>query len=268
MNSESPIGIFDSGIGGLTVAHAIREALPSESLFYFGDTAHLPYGDKSPASIRHYAARIAGFLLQRDCKLIVIACNTASAHALKTVQDVCGPKIPVVNVVDPVAKYVSKRFKTGKIGVIGTKGTISSRIYARKIKALNEELKVVSKATPVLAPMIEEGFFNNNISKAVVHDYLQHSSLKNIEALVLGCTHYPLIRNEVEDYYDGKVQIIDSAIAVAREVSAILGRKRLKHSGRRAGDRFYVSDYTASFERSTQQFFGERIKLKEKRIWE
>ncbi|MEY3399295.1 MAG: glutamate racemase, partial [Bacteroidota bacterium] len=166
---DRPIGIFDSGIGGLTVAAAIRKALPGESLIYFGDTAHLPYGDKSAESIRHYAARITDFLIKKKCKAIVIACNTASAHAFKTVRDVAGPDIPVVNVIDPVSEYISTRYTDGKVGVIGTKGTIESRIYVKRIEKLNKKLKVMSCATPLLAPMIEEGFFNNTISRTVIH---------------------------------------------------------------------------------------------------
>jgi len=270
LNRSAPIGIFDSGIGGLTVAHAIRKALPHESFVYFGDTAHLPYGDKSPAAIRHYAARITGFLLSHGAKAIVIACNTASAHAYQTVLDICGPQIPVINVIDPVVKSILKRHQEGRIGVIGTKGTIASRIYPRKIEAANPNLKVASRATPLLASMIEEGYFNNRISETIVHNYLNHNALNNLDALILGCTHYPLIRREVESFYRGKaIDIVDSGECVAEEVKSVLKSRKLAASeGSTASSVFYVSDKTSGFENSTRTFFGEKIKLIESRIWE
>ncbi len=267
MKKDAPIGVFDSGIGGMTVAHAIQELLPHESILYFGDTAHLPYGDKSPESIRHYAARIANFLIARECKMIVIACNTASAHASKIVRDICGPKIPVVDVIDPVALYVSKHYKGKNVGIIGTKGTISSKIYSKKIKLYEPEIKVSSKATPLLASLIEEGFFDNSISRSVISNYLESQTLKGIDALVLGCTHYPLIRKEVEEFYNHQVEIIDSGSLVAAEVHQALKDNKGLANGM-ASHTFYVSDKTASFEKSTRIFFGERIRLSEARIWD
>ena len=195
---QQPIGIFDSGIGGMTVAQAIKKALPNEHFIYFGDTAHLPYGDKSPESIRHYAARITQFLLEKKCKAIVIACNTASAHAFKIVQDIAGPSVPVINVIDPVADYVSAHFHKKRIGVMGTKGTIASRVYVVRIEKRNKSLKVISNATPLLASMIEEGFYNNKISQTIINSYLSKPNFKNIDALILACTHYPLIRKDVD----------------------------------------------------------------------
>ena len=263
------IGIFDSGIGGMTVANVIRHRLPHESLIYFGDTAHLPYGDKSPASIRHYAARITAWLIQHKVKAVVIACNTASSHAFETVRDICGPSIPVINVIDPVVQHVSSEFKSGKIGVIGTKGTIDSRVYPKRIKKINPKLSVVSQATPLLAPMIEEGFFNNNISKSVIESYLQKKNFQNLDAIILGCTHYPLIQKEINAFYQKKVAVIDSAFVVAEKVEEVLathGLLALEHHQPRY--KFVVSDYTQSFERSTRTFFRERIELSEERIWD
>jgi glutamate racemase len=266
--NERPIGFFDSGIGGLTVAAAFKKMLPNESIVYFGDTAHLPYGDKSPESIRHYAARITGFLLEKKCKAIVIACNTASAHAYKTVSDVAGPEIPVINVIDPVAQFVANRFGSGKIGVIGTKGTIESRVYVKRIEKLNKEIKVLSCATPLLAPMIEEGFFNNKISQAVIDSYLSKPSLKGIEGIILGCTHYPLISKSIEAFYSGTVDVIDGSKIVATECKEVLLSKNLiSHSERPMEDQFFVSDFTESFEASTRFFFKKKIHLKEARIW-
>ena len=189
--SSQPIGIFDSGIGGLTVANAIQKVLPNESLIYFGDTAHLPYGDKSPDSIKYYAIRITQFLMQKNCKMIVIACNTASSIAYETVKDFVEGKIPVVDVISPVVDLVAHTKSIHKVGVIGTKGTIKSDIYAKKIKASSKK-EVASLATPLLAPMIEEGFFNNKISRSVIASYLSSRKLAKIDALILACTHYPL----------------------------------------------------------------------------
>jgi glutamate racemase len=266
--NERPIGFFDSGIGGLTVAAAFKKMLANESIVYFGDTAHLPYGDKSPESIRHYAARITGFLLEKKCKAIVIACNTASAHAFKTVSDVAGPDIPVINVIDPVANYVSRKFASGKIGVIGTKGTIESRVYVKRIEKLNERIKVMSCATPLLAPMIEEGFFNKKISQAVIDSYLSKSSLKGIEGIILGCTHYPLISKSIERFYNGGVEVIDGSRIVASECKKVLESKNLiSPSTSKDIDQFFVSDFTESFEASTRFFFKKTIHLKEARIW-
>ena len=169
LRSNQPIGIFDSGIGGLTVARAIKDKLPHEKLIYFGDTAHLPYGDKSPDSIKYYSIRIAQFLLDNHCKMIVIACNTASALAYEAVKDFVGKRALVVNVIDPVVEKISKEKKLKTIGVIATKGTIKSGIHASKIKKANNKQEVYGLATPLLVPMIEEGFFNNKISRSIIH---------------------------------------------------------------------------------------------------
>jgi glutamate racemase len=262
-----PIGIFDSGIGGLTVANAIQQELPHESLVYFGDTAHLPYGDKSPDSIKYYSIRIAQFLLQQQCKVIVIACNTASALAYETVKDFVGGKVPVINVIDPVVDHVVKAKNISKVGVIGTKGTIKSDIYAKKIHARKKQLDVASLATPLLAPMIEEGFFNNKISRTVIGSYLDSRKLAKIDALILACTHYPLIKSEVSDYYGNGVEIIDSARVVALHVKDVLKKSKLLAVRKKPEHHFYVSDYTRSFEESTRYFFKNKIHLDKKDIW-
>ncbi len=267
MKPSSPIGIFDSGIGGLTVANAIRKILPDENLIYFGDTAHLPYGDKSPQAIRRYSKKIADFLLAKKCKMIVIACNTASSVAFETVKNYVGNKAIVVNVISPVTRYVAKEYQRGKIGVIGTKGTIRSRIYVRKIFKKNNRLKVTSLATPLLAPMIEEGFYNNYISRTIIHSYLSKHPLKNIHAIILACTHYPLIKKEVEEFYKRKVEIIDSAEIVALFVKDKLEKNNLFHKGKTVSYRFFVSDYTEAFEQSAKIFFKEEIHLKKVKMW-
>jgi glutamate racemase len=265
----NPIGIFDSGIGGLTVANAIQKTLPYESLIYFGDTAHLPYGDKSPDSIKYYAIRICQFLLQKKAKMIVIACNTASSVAYETVKDFLDGRIPVVNVIDPVVDIVLSQKSISKVGVIGTKGTIKSDIYSKKIKSKNKKVEVSSLATPLLAPMIEEGFFDNKISRSIINSYLSSRKLNKIDSLILACTHYPLIRNEVEAFYKGKgkVNIIDTAGVVANHVKTVLEENNLLSNKKKPTHHFYVSDFTKSFEESTKFFFRNKIHLEKMNFW-
>lgn len=267
MSSNLPLGIFDSGIGGLTVAGAIHKILPNEQLIYFGDTAHLPYGDKSPEAIKYYSLKIAKLLQEKKCKLIVIACNTASSYAYDDVVQFLGSDLPIINVIDPVVASVVQHSGYQKIGVIGTKATIRSNIYPEKLKAANPSLEVPSLATPLLAPMIEEGFFNNNISNTLIHSYLSSKKLRGIDSLILACTHYPLIKEEVKAFYKGKVDIVNTAEIVAEHVRNRLNELNLQNDGKGGGHQFYVSDYTASFETSTRLFFGEKIHLRLNNIW-
>lgn len=271
MDQSAPIGIFDSGIGGLTVAKAINELLPNEKLIYFGDIAHFPYGDKSSEAIRSYSKQIALFLIEKGCKAIIIACNTASAMAAKHLTDVLPEGFPVINVVSPVAEYTKTRFSSKKVGVIATKGTIGSRIYPKSITQLDPSISVTSLATPLLAPMIEEGFFDNNISRTIIAEYLNKKNLKDVEAIILGCTHYPLIEQEVREFYkknNRTVEIINSAKVVAQSVETTLKAKRLLSTENSTQHHFYVSDYTQSFEKSTRYFFGNQLKLEKMNIWE
>lgn len=266
MSSVLPIGIFDSGIGGLTVAGAIHKILPNEQLIYFGDTAHLPYGDKSPEAIKTYSLEIGRFLLTQNCKMIVIACNTASSHAYETLVNEIGDRVPVINVIAPVVNALVKAGKYHHVGVIGTRSTVQSGLYDRQIHIADTHIKVSSLATPLLAPMIEEGYFDNNISHTVIHEYLSSPKLKNIDSLVLACTHYPLIKSEINDYYKGKVDIINTAEIVALYVKDQLREMDLLNLIPPKGHQFYVSDYTKSFEKSTRMFFGEKISLTHKVI--
>ncbi|MFN5369919.1 MAG: glutamate racemase [Bacteroidia bacterium] len=265
-DASAPIGIFDSGIGGLTVAAAIHSLLPNENLIYVGDTAHFPYGDKSAGLIEQYGTGIARYLLERKCKMIVIACNTASAYAYKAVQALAGDEVPVINVIDPAAEAIAKQFPQGKIGLIATRGTVSSGIYPRKIKKQAPKAEVTSLATPLLAPMIEEGFFNNKISRTIIHSYLEKKSLQGIDAIILGCTHYPLIRPEIESFYKGSITVFDSAEMVAAKVMHELQTRNLLHAGN-ADMEFYVSDYTETFASSANYFFPEKVELKKLDLW-
>lgn len=260
------IGVFDSGIGGLTVASAINRHLPNEHLVYFGDTIHLPYGDKSLDAIRYYALRISKFLMEQDCKMIVIACNTASAAAYDLLLDFFESKIVFANVVDPLVQLViSEGYQN--IGVIATKATVRSNTYRNKIKSLNQKLTVNQLATPLLAPMIEEGFYHNNISKEVINSYLDDPSMRDIDALLLACTHYPLIRDEIDAYYKGKVKVLDSCEVLAKQVESLLSTEDLLSDELTRPHKYYVSDFTQSFEDTAKLFYGKEVELEVRNIW-
>jgi glutamate racemase len=263
-----PIGIFDSGIGGLTVAHAITRILPHEQLIYFGDTAHLPYGDKSTAAIQAYSVKICDLLIRQRCKVILIACNSASAAAYELVKEYVGSKAKVLNVIDPTVQYIGQHYAGKTIGLIGTKQTVNSNVYKKKVDALDQNITLNSLATPLLAAMIEEGFFNNTISESVISTYLSDPHLKNIEALILGCTHYPLIKKQIENFYESKVDVLDTSELVAHSVKDFLHQNHLAAQKRTAEHKFYVSDFTRSFEESTRIFFEKAVQLEHYPLWE
>jgi glutamate racemase len=265
---QRPIGVFDSGIGGLTVAQAIINVLPNERLIYFGDTAHLPYGDKSTAAIQAYAVKICDLLIKQNCKVILIACNSASAAAYELVKEYVGSKAKVLNVIDPIIHYISQTYPGKTIGLIGTKQTVNSNVYRKKVDELDLGIHLKSHATPLLAAMIEEGFFNDSISESVIHAYLSDPDLQNIEALILGCTHYPLIKKQIEAFYKGEVDVLDASQIVARYVREYLEEHDLA-SVKLVGDhKFYVSDFTRSFEESTRIFFKRQVHLEHYPLWE
>jgi glutamate racemase len=263
---EQPIGIFDSGVGGLTVAHAIKQILPYENLIYFGDTAHLPYGDKSAEAIESYSRKITEFLLERNVKVVVIACNSASASAFGTLKKEFGSKTLIIDVIDPVVDYMGTRdFK--KIGVIGTKRTISSGMYETKLKEKSPGTSVISMATPLLVPMIEEGFIFDDISNAIIRAYLSNHTLDGIQALILGCTHYPIIKNQISKIFNFNVEVVDSAKIVSLLLKDTLERNNLLNSRGKSADQFFISDYTPYFEKIARMFFEGEINLKKADIW-
>jgi len=266
LNNKKPIGVFDSGIGGLTVANAITKHLPNEEIIYFGDIAHLPYGDKSADAIRYYCITISKFLLEKNCKMIVIACNSASSAAYDVLVDFFKGEVIFVNVVDPLVDAVTQK-GYNKVGVIATKATINTDVYRRKLLEKEPALNVVSLATPLLVPMIEEGYFQNNISRAIIEDYLGRADFADINALLLACTHYPLIRKEIETYLGEKVRVFDSIDVVSTRVHQLLSQHNLLNDQRRNDHRFYVSDYTQSFEETTRIFYEESIELEHCNIW-
>lgn len=264
---NKPIGIFDSGIGGLTVAHAISKLLPNEQIVYFGDTAHLPYGDKSPELIHSFVKNISNFLLKKeDCKSVIIACNTASATSYEFLRDLHKGSYPIINVIDPIIEAIVKDESLQKIGLIATKTTIESGVYQEKMERRNPKIKMSALPTPLLAPMIEEGFSRDKISKTVIENYLSHPSFNNIDALILGCTHYVLIKDEINDFYNGKVKLFDSTDLLALKLKKILDKENMTSHSRTENNQFYVSDLTPSFEESANRFYEEEIKLELKKL--
>ncbi|MCU0362786.1 MAG: glutamate racemase [Bacteroidales bacterium] len=263
---QRPIGIFDSGVGGLTVAHAIKQILPGESIVYFGDTAHLPYGDKSAEAIAFYSVKITEFLLEHDAKVVLVACNSASSSAFEQLTRDFGSKVILLDVIDPVVQYVSTRgFR--RLGVIGTKRTISSGTYESKICQSSPGTTVVSMATPLLVPMIEEGFIFDDISNAILRTYLSGGSLSGIEALILGCTHYPIIKNQISKIFNFNTEIIDSGRIVAMILRDTLEKKQILNDSGSVSDMFFVSDYTEYFEKIARMFFERDINLRKADIW-
>jgi len=270
LEPSAPIGIFDSGIGGLTVAKAIHNLLPDERLIYFGDTAHLPYGDKSSAAIQAYSVKITDVLINEGCKVIIIACNSASSAAYELLKEYSGTKAKIINVIDPMVDYVADSFPDRKIGLIGTKQTIISNIYEQKLTEIGKGIELASLATPLLVPMIEEGFVHDRISHDVIERYMNNEIFEDISALILGCTHYPLIKDEIAAYFENHVLPLSSSEIVARYLEDYLLKFDLTNIGAGAAksNKFLVSDFTESFEISSKFFFGESIHLKKHRLWE
>jgi glutamate racemase len=266
LNTNS-IGIFDSGIGGLTVASAISKLLPNEKIIYFGDTEHMPYGEKSSELVQEFSIKISNYLVDiKKCKALVIACNTASAMAYSELKETYLGRVPVINVIDPMIELVvSKQFK--KLGIIATRGTVSSKAYQNKLKRRCPDQKFSILATPLLASMIEENFIADNISRAVIKKYLSDKKLANIDALILACTHYPLIAPIIDDYFQGSVQLLKSGDIVAQKLKLILQKENLLNSSKSIPDNeFIVSDLTKNFEKSAKNFYGKSITLKEVKL--
>ncbi len=267
MKSDLPIGIFDSGIGGLTVAREIIDLMPNEKVIYFGDTLHLPYGEKSKEKVINYCSNICDFLLNKKCKVIVAACNTASSIAIKNIKQKVGKECIIFNVIDPVIEHL-KSLKIKKIGIIGTNTTINSHVYEKKITEIKSEISVFSLATPLLAPMIESGFHNASIKKKIIATYLNHENLKNIETLILGCTHYPLIELEINEFYKNKIPVLSSLNSIGLYIRKKLEKNNLLNKTQNVkSHEFFVSDCTTSFQKSAKSFFNNDINLKEIHIF-
>lgn len=252
------IGIFDSGVGGLTVLRELARALPQEDTIYFGDTARVPYGTKSPDTVIRYSQEIASFLMTRDIKLLVVACNTASAVALPALRRQL--PIPVVGVIEPGARRAVEVTRSGVVGVIGTAGTIRSSAYSRAIKRLNPTISVLAKPCPLFVPLAEEGWTDNEIARLTAHQYLDELRQAGVDSLVLGCTHYPLLKKIIAEAMGPQVALVDSAEETARTVAAILQEKKLLRPAAEQGNHhYYVTDVPAGFIRVGNRFLGGKL---------
>ena len=254
---ERPLGIFDSGIGGLTVARRIMRLLPGESIVYFGDTARVPYGTKSDRTVREFAWEDSLFLLSHDVKLIVVACNTASAVALSELDRHL--KVPVIGVIEPGAKAAVARTRSGRIGVIGTQATIASGAYEKAVQRLNPELSVFSVPCPLFVPLVEEGWVEGEVPELVARKYLTPLLDAGIDTLILGCTHYPLLKPLLSGILGEDIVLLDSAEETAAEVLGILQSApdgAGMNPGHRVSRRFFVSDMPRRFEELSRRFLG------------
>ena len=256
--ASAPIGVFDSGIGGLTVVHAIMRQLPEESIIYFGDTARVPYGPKSPETVLRYSREIAGYLRDQGVKALVVACNTATAHALPAL--VAELPIPVVGVVGPGARAAVQATRTNSVGVVGTVGTINSGAYERAIRDARPDATITTRACPLFVPLVEEGWLDHEATRLVAREYLSPMAAANVDTLVLGCTHYPLLKPMISEVVGPGVRLIDSAEETAAETRRVLADKKLLANGAQAPVyRFVASDAPAQFLRLAQRFLGTSI---------
>jgi glutamate racemase len=258
MGNSAPIGIFDSGIGGLTVAQEIIRQLPHESVIYFGDTARVPYGPKSPDTVRRYSREIANFLRDQGVKSIVIACNTATAHALSVLRDEMD--MPVIGVVEPGARAAVAATKHGHIGVIGTVGTIKSGAYERAIRAIDADVLITARACPLLVPLVEEGWTDHEATRLVAQQYLEPLVAAEVDTLVLGCTHYPLLKGLLRDVLGDEVRLIDSAEETAAETARTLASANIIAApDSEPVYRFVASDDPLMFLQLGQRFLGSTM---------
>jgi glutamate racemase len=256
--NRAPIGIFDSGIGGLTVTRAIYERLPHESTIYFGDTARVPYGPKSPDTVRRYSLEILHWLLGQGVKAVVIACNTSTAHALDALQ--AESPVPVIGVIEPGAQAAVSALRGGSIGVIGTAGTIASNAYARAIQAAKPGTAVEQRACPLFVPLVEEGWFDHPAAELIAAEYLEPLKRAGVEVMVLGCTHYPLLRPLLQRIMGPATRLIDSGEETAAAVANALRSSGLDAPATAAPKhRFVVSDDEARFRQVGSRFIGERL---------
>lgn len=257
MNSK-PIGVFDSGIGGLTVVRALHLRLPHENIIYFGDTARVPYGPKSPLVVREYAAQDTDFLLGHDVKMVVVACNTVSAVALDVVKKKAG--VPIIGMILPGAHAAASASTRGRIGVIGTVATIQSEAYVHALRQIDGAIQTFSQACPLFVPLAEEGWIDHKVTQMVAKEYLFPLALEKVDTLILGCTHYPVLRGAIQRAVDPHVTLIDSGDAAAGEVERVLDRHSLRNPSSQAPNlQFFVSDLPAKFSEVGERFLGRTM---------
>ena len=257
INRDDPIGVFDSGIGGLTVLQKIMEALPRESTIYLGDTARSPYGTKSAETVLRYSFENADFLVEKGVKLVVVACNTSTAIALEPLKE--NLSIPVVGVIEPGVKEALKATRNKKIGVIGTEATIQSGAYTRALKTRDPQVEVYSRACPIFVPLVEEGWLDNSMAKMTVKSYLESLQKSGIDTLILGCTHYPLLKKAIRGFMGPRVKLVDSAEETAKEVRVVLKRESMGRAKGKGVPSFFVTDAPDRFIKVGRRFLGEKV---------
>ena len=258
MNNSAPVGVFDSGMGGLTVMHELMAQLPNESIIYFGDTARVPYGPKSPDTVLRYSREIASYLRGEGIKALVIACNTATAHALPALREEYD--FPIIGVIEPGARAAVSATKSKHVGVIGTAGTIKSGAYEKEIKRLLPDAQVTAQACALFVPLVEEGWIDTEPTRAIARNYLAPLVTAEVDTLVLGCTHYPLMKTVIGNVVGREVRLIDSAYETAREAGEVLRASGLENTTpNQARYRFIASDAPDTFLGIGQRFLGSPI---------
>ena len=255
---DKPIGVFDSGIGGLTVVKRFLSSLPNENIIYFGDTARVPYGSKSNSTVIEYSLQDARFLINKNVKAIVVACNTASSVAIDEIKKIF--EVPVIGMIGPGSKAAIKKTKNKKIGVIGTRATISNSAYSKRLKSYDDSLEIFEKACPLFVPLAEEGWIHHEATYKIAEEYLSELREKEIDTLVLGCTHYPLLSDVIQAVIGKGVKLIDSGVASAEVVKEELKKDNLLSDSKVKGkSEFFVSDIPAKFKEIAELFLGEPI---------
>ncbi len=257
-SDNRPIGVFDSGVGGLTVVKQLIRKLPSESIIYFGDTARIPYGTKSEEIVRRFSLEDSIFLLDRDVKIIVVACNTASAIAVPMLKEIFD--VPVIGVIEPGARAAVRYSRNGKIGVIGTAATIRSSSYQKEIRDISPDTQVLSQACPLFVPLVEEGWTEDETTYLIARRYLHNLMENGIDTLILGCTHYPLLRNAIQKTIGEDVTLVDSGVETAQQVESILREQGLTASPDQiARNYFYLSDMPYKFQEIAERFLERSV---------
>jgi len=257
MNRDDSIGVFDSGIGGLTVLQRIIEALPKENTVYLGDTARAPYGTKSVETVLRYSLENTQFLVEKDVKIVVVACNTSTAVALGRLRE--SFSIPIIGVIEPGVKKAIESTNNKKVGVIGTEATIQSGAYTRALKAADGAIEVYSRACPLFVPLIEEGWTDNEVVEMTVKAYLGSLKQSGIDTLILGCTHYPLLKKAIGKFMGSGVRLVDSAEETAKKVQSALNKGTLGKKSSKGTHSFFVTDAPDRFIRVGRRFLGEKV---------
>jgi len=259
MSDSRPIGIFDSGVGGLTVVDKIEKILPCEDVVYFGDTARVPYGAKSKETVTRFSVENVEFLMAHDVKLVVVACNTASSLSLDFLKRCF--KVPVIGVIEPGAAGAVSSTRNNRVGVIGTSATVSSGAYEKAIRKIDPKMTIFTQSCPLFVPLVEEDWADREVARTIAGIYLKPLKAKRIDTLILGCTHYPMLKNVIKKVMGGSVLLVDSATSVAKEASDLLDANGLLNSsGVKGGQKFFVSDEPGRFIKMGEKFLKRKIK--------